>query len=123
MLFRSLKNIVNNPDINSISQVRKMSNIKDIPFYYDDKEELRIELVYAAGRIIRPIDMSNEDSIVQNLPMVVLTSTSIDDLLPKDIYNKIDTTNIGVFDDNRWSKKDKRYRPIFIRRATLLTKK
>lgn len=118
-----LKNIVNNPDINSISQVRKMSNIKDIPFYYDDKEELRIELVYAAGRIIRPIDMSNEDSIVQNLPMVVLTSTSIDDLLPKDIYNKIDTTNIGVFDDNRWSKKDKRYRPIFIRRATLLTKK
>ena len=48
---------------------------------------------------------------------------SSEDLLTKDRYNKLDTTHIGVFDDNRWSKKDKRYRPIFIRRATLLTKK
>ena len=61
----SLKNVINNPEINSISQTRDIPELDGIPFYYNSENPLRIEIVYAAGRVIRPLKVSDRDSLLQ----------------------------------------------------------
>ena len=51
----SLKNVINNPEINSISQTRDIPELDGIPFYYNSENPLRIEIVYAAGRVNQAI--------------------------------------------------------------------
>ncbi len=118
-----MENIINNPEINSISKTREMKELKDIPFYYNSKDELRIEIVYAAGRKIRPLDVSNKDSVLSKLPFVLLTHKEVKDEVDATVLNKIDTEAICASDDNRWSKKDKRYKETFVYNITLLKNK
>ena len=117
------ENIINNPEMDSVSKTRKISEIKSIPFYHNSKDDLRIELVYAANKKIRPLDVANSDSVMNHLPMVLLTHKSASDELPDELLQKIDTVYIGKSDDNRWSKSDKRYKEDFVYNITLLKKR
>lgn len=115
--------IINNPEMESISKTRRIEEIKDIPFFHNSNDELRIEMVYAANKKIRPLDITSSDSVMKNLPMVLLTHKSASDELPGELLGKIDTIYIGYFDDNRWSKRDKRYKDYFVYNVTLLKKR
>lgn len=115
-----LKNVVNNSEIHSISQVREMEELNNIPFYYKEDNVLRIEIVYAAGRKIRPTKTTDVDSLMSLLPFVWVTPTSVQSELPSTFLQQVDTIYIDKYDDNRWSKSDKRYKPEFINNAILL---
>lgn len=122
-VFPLLGNVINNPHMNSIAKTRDIEMLKDIPFYSNEKDPLRIELVYAAGKKIRPLDVSNVDSVVSKLPLVILTRGYVSQEIPKELWESVDSVTIGQYDDNRRPKGSKRYSDIFVYNVTLLKKK
>ena len=118
-----LGNVINNPEMKSVSRTRDLEELKDVPFYYNQKDELRIELVYAAGRKIRPLDMAHADSVKSVLPCAILTHGRAEEELPVKLLRSIDTIYIGQYDDNRWAKSSSRYNDKFVYHITLLKKK
>lgn len=121
--FPSLRNIINNPDRHSIELTRSDPRLTDIPFFHDADEPLRIELVYAAHRKIRPLDLSDSDTIESLLPCAVLTHGDAAEYLDPKLLERADTLRVGVFDDNRRPRSSKRYNPTFLYVVTLLTPK
>lgn len=118
-----LNNIINNPDIHSIRLTRDIKELDDIPFYHDCDSTLRIELVYAANRKIRPLDIHSADSVAAKLPCAILTKAGASQTLPQDVIATVDTTYIGLFDDNHRPRGNRRYSSSFIYHITLLTPK
>lgn len=118
-----LKDIINNPEMKSVALTRYDEKLNGIPFYYNEKDGLRIELVYAAHRKIRPLDVQNIDSVMAALPCAIMTHKGVASELPKALWQQVDTTYIGRYDDNRRPKNNKRYSDSFIYHITLLKKK
>jgi hypothetical protein len=114
---------VNNPEFHSVALTRDMPALKDVPFYYNQTKELRIELVYEAHRNIRPLDVSNADSIRKHLPLAILTHERVGKELPASLWQNVDTVYVGHFDDNRRPKDSKRYSELFLYHITLLKQK
>lgn len=120
----SLKYLINNPEMNSIANTRNIEELKDIQFYHNKKDELRIELVYAAHRTIKPMDYSNDSLLICSLPMVVLSRTDIESEMSAEFLEKVNVKHIDMYDDNRRSKNNKkRYSNLFIYNVTLITAK
>lgn len=118
-----LKDVINNPDMKSVALTRHNGKLDGIPFYYNEKNDLRIELVYAAHRKIRPLNVQNIDSVIAALPCAIMTHKGAALELPKALWQQVDTTYIGCYDDNRRPKNNKRYSDSFIYHITLLKKK
>lgn len=115
-----LGNIINNPDMKSIAATRNIKELEGIPFYHLDSVPLRIELVYAAHRTIRPV---NIDSLQRRLPCVLLTHRTIGETFAKDDLNEVEIIPIDRYDDNHRPKTNSLYRDDFIYYATLLKPK
>lgn len=119
-----LKNIINNPEMKSIAGTWQMEELRGLPFYRNADEPMRIELVYAAHRQIRPLELTNVDSICARLPLVLLTHECAAQELPPELWERADSVYIGLFDDNRRPKSYKaRYSDEFIYHVTLLKAK
>lgn len=118
-----IKNIVNNPEMKSIALTQDIKELKGIPFYYNQKDPIRIELVYAAHRKIRPLDVTNADSVKAAMPCVILTHKRINQELPVSLWQNTDSIYIGRYDDNRRPKNTRRYSDSFIYHVTLLKEK
>lgn len=116
----ALKNVINNPEMKSIAQTREMEELNDIPFYYNAKDPLRIELVYAAHRNIRPLEVTTAADLADKLPCVLLTHQRVGDELPAALWKKVDTVYVDRFDDN---SRPKAQRTDFIYHVTLLKAK
>jgi len=119
ILFPSLKSIINNPEMKSIASVREIEILHDLPFYHDASEPLRIELVYAAHRKIRPIEMDTT-SLKEHSPMVLLTHEPIEEVLDEDVIRRVDIEHVGVYDDNPRPRSNKRYGKDFIYHVNIL---
>jgi hypothetical protein len=98
-----------------------MPELADVPFYYDADEPLRIELVYAAHRLIRPVALNDPDSIAALAPCVLMTHRPAAEVLPADLTTRLHLRDLGLFDDNRRPKGTRRYSSEFIYHLTLLT--
>lgn len=109
--------IVNNPDMKSIKAVRTDARLDNVPFYYIDTVPLRIELVYAAGRKIRPVC---PDTLRRVLPAALLTHEPLDSAIPPRLLHGMKLTETGVYDDNRRPKGNRRYSEEFIYHVTLI---
>lgn len=118
-----LKPVINNADMRSIALTREMRELEGVPFYHLADEPLRIELVYAAHRHIRPLDVTCPDSLMATLPCALLTHAPIGEVLPANCLEKVDTFGIGLFDDNRRPKGNRRYSDDFIYHVTLIKEK
>ncbi len=119
-LMPTLGKIINNPQMKSIAETRAIKEIADVPFYHIDSVPLRIELVYAAHRCIRPI---NPDSLFGSLPCVLLTHQPAEELLFEKTLDKMEVIPIDCYDDNRRPQTNRRYSDEFIYYATLLKPK
>lgn len=113
----AMAGIVNNPDMKSISQTRRMPELQDLPMYHLDNEDLRIELVYAAHRKIKAVSIDSLESLA---PCALLTHERAGDALPSSLWQALDTTYCGRFDDNRRPEGNRRYSPTFIYHLTIL---
>lgn len=107
----------------SISQTRNMKHLDNMSFYHNSKDDLRIELVYAAHRKIKPLDVCNDKEVTAKLPCVLLTHKRVGDELPEKLLRQIDTVYVGRFDDNRRPKGHRHYSNIFIYNVTILKAK
>lgn len=116
----TLGNIINNPDMKSIAGTRNIKELAGVPFCHIDTVPLRIELVYAAHRNIRPI---SPDSLRSNLPCALLTHRPIREALPEDCLEGMEAIAIDRYDDNRRPETNRRYSSDFIYYVTLLKAK
>lgn len=115
-----LGNIINNPDMKSIAETRRMRELEGVPFLHLDTVPLRIELVYAARRVIRPV---SPDSLQRHLPCVLLTHRPAGETLSEKQRRKMEIIPIGCYDDNRRPRSNRRYSREFIYCAALLKAK
>lgn len=115
-----LGNVINNPEMKSVAETRKIKTLEGVPFYHVDTVPLRIELVYAAHRTIRPLSV---DSLHAALPCVLLTHRPVGETLPESCLDGVETIEIGRYDDNRRPKDNRRYSDEFIYNVTLLKAK
>lgn len=99
-----------NPAYNSISAIKNKPELKNIPFYSNSNEQLRIEIVYAAGRIIKPLDFSSKhlnEELQHRLPCVLISHKDLAEEIGTDALQGIDTVFYGKYNDsnrNRFSK-------------------
>jgi hypothetical protein len=115
------KTLINYTEGRSLAVTREMPELADVPFYYDADEPLRIELVYAAHRLIRPVALNDPDSIAALAPCVLMTHRPAAEALPADLSTRLHLRDLGLFDDNRRPKGTRRYSSEFIYHLTLLT--
>lgn len=118
-----LTSVINNPEMKSVKLTRDIEELRGVPFYHDSSQTLRIELVYAAGRKIRPLDITDTAAVAASMPCALLTHNRVGETLPDDVMALCDTTYIGLFDDNRRPRGNRRYSGSFIYHITLLTPK
>ena len=124
LLMSKVANIFNNTEIKSIKAVREIKELQHLPFYYPEKEGLRIELVYKAGRRILPWDIEKDTTILDSLPIVLVSEKPAAEVLPATIQEKVNLHFIDVFDNNNRPKSDKKhYSSKFVRYVTILEKK
>ena len=124
LLMSKVANIFNNTEIKSIKAVRDIKELQHLPFYYPEKEGLRIELVYKAGRRILPWDIEKDTTILDSLPIVLVSEKPAAEVLPATIQEKVNLHFIDVFDNNNRPKSDKKhYSSKFVRYVTILEKK
>lgn len=112
-----IKHLFINDNRHSIRMLRENKEVANLPFYYDANEEMRMEIVYEANRIIRPLDMTDTAGIKACAPFVLVTSHSIDSLL----YGKnMEVEFIDTFDNNWRKVTDKRHNKELVKEVAII---
>ncbi len=112
--------VFNNTQMHSIALTQQREELKGLPFYNDAREPLRIELVNAARRQIRPLDVTNANTVLSRTPLVQLKHKYHAQPLPAEDQERQATLYIDTYDDNKQPQGNKRYSSNFIYRVTLL---
>ena len=114
---------VGNPEARSIHLIHGNEELKDVPFYHSADEPLRIELVYEAGRKILPLDISDSATVMQHLPMAVVTRQPLEKELPASVLGKVEIHSYGLFDDNKLPRNHRHYIDDFLNYVSLVSTK
>lgn len=109
-----------NQDINSIRALRNNQEIENLDYYYNENEELRMELVYEANHTINPLDITNDSLIFQKMPFVFVSGLPTDSLFKE---KNITIKHIGTFDNNWRPTNHKRYNPELVREVVIIKAK
>ena len=106
-----------NEEGQSIRLLRDHIEAADLPFYCNDKEELRMELVYEVNRRILKMNTDDDAAVKNALPFVFISSESIE----KQLSNKNVTIEyIGTYDNNWRKKGDKRHNPDLVKEVAII---
>ncbi|MDR0983131.1 MAG: glycosyltransferase family 39 protein [Culturomica sp.] len=106
-----------NDNFHSISEVRKIPEVANLPFYHIKDEFLRIELVYEADKIIRPLDINDNENLKELTPFVLVSSAHADEMIKAGNFIFED---IGVYDNNWRKKGEKGYNLDMVRYLTVV---
>lgn len=109
-----------NSDRHSIREVRTVAKVQNLPYYYIDGEELRIELVYESNRIIRPLNVKNDSVVLAKLPFVLISGSAPDSILH---HLPVSVDLVGIYDNNWQKKNNKRYNEALVRYVTIVKSK
>ncbi|KIO44480.1 MULTISPECIES: ArnT family glycosyltransferase [Porphyromonadaceae] len=123
LLMNSVATMFNNEEIKSIRAVREIESINKLPFYYPQEEELRMELVYEAGRRILPWDTGKDTAILDSLPIVLVSGRPAEDVLPESVRERVKLRLVDVYDNNARKKNTKWHSPKFVRYVTVIEKR
>ena len=117
LFLRPIGNLFLNEERKSIRALRTDNRVENLDFYYNEMEEMRMELVYEADRTIRPLDVSNDSLMYEKMPFVFLSGFPVDSLFQG---KEVSIEKIGIFDNN-WQKTDhKRYNPNLKREVAII---
>ena len=113
-------NMFINEERHSIRLIHENEDATDLPFYFNDREELRPELVYEANRRILKMNTDDTEAIMKALPFVLISGESIEKLLSG---KKVTIEVIDTFDNN-WNKKgSKRHNPDLVKEVAIIRAK
>ena len=115
ILLPMVATLFNNPYLNSIRAVRTMERLNNLPFYSPCEEELRIEIVYEAGRKILPFCFESNQPLPSS-PFVLVSACPIEQYFTQDQLTRMHWELIGKFDDNKRPEN----RSLFVRYVTLV---
>lgn len=109
-----------NDDIHSIRLLRDNEKVEGLPFFHDAKDDIRMELVYEANKIIRPLDITDTTAIRKQAPFVFVSSYSVDSLFrDKNVVVEI----VDTFDNNWRKVTDKRYNKALVKEVAIIRNK
>lgn len=103
----AIAKVFSNPNYNSIARTRSIPELKDVPFYHNADEQLRIEIVYASHKIIRPVDFASPSinaDLKKLLPCVIITHEPLSSELQAGALQDIDVKVIGKYNDSNRNK-------------------
>lgn len=109
-----------NDERESIRALRNNKEIENLDFYYNENEELRIELVYESNQIIQALDISDDSLVYCKLPFVFISGLPIDSLFRD---KEVTIEKIGNFDNNWRKTSHKRYHLPLKREAAIIKTK
>ncbi|MDU1891343.1 MAG: glycosyltransferase family 39 protein [Dysgonomonas sp.] len=109
-----------NTERKSISELRNNKEVQSLPFYYNQEEFLRIEIVYESNQILKPMDLLEDKQIYDNLPFVLVSGAPIDSIF---INKDVIVEKIGVYDNNWRKVGHKRYNKDLTREVAIIKKK
>ncbi|NDW08343.1 glycosyltransferase family 39 protein [Dysgonomonas sp. 520] len=109
-----------NADRHSIRMIRENKDVENLPFFYNDSEELRMELVYEADKTIKPMNLSDDSEIMNNLPFVLVSGVSIDSIFAN---KNVEIKKIDTFDNNWRKSGHKRYNWSLVREVAIIKAK
>jgi 4-amino-4-deoxy-L-arabinose transferase-like glycosyltransferase len=109
-----------NEERHSIRLLRENKEVAGLPFYYNEKEELRMELVYETNRRIGKMNPEDDMAVEKALPFVFISGESIEKLMSD---KNVTVEYIETFDNN-WRKTDhKRHNPELVREVAIIRAK
>lgn len=106
-----------NPERHSIREVREMRQLDDLPFYYNEPEGVRMELVYETNRTIRPIDLTDSVAVHRSLPFVLISGAPIDQALTG---KNVQIEPVGHFDNNWRKPESSDYNPDLVKQVAVM---
>lgn len=106
-----------NDDRHSIRDLRKQENIYGLPFYYNQDEFLRMELVYESNHTIRPVDLSVDSLLFDKTPFLLISQKTIDKLL---LGDRLNIEYIDTYDNNWRHREDKRYNKALVTHVAII---
>ena len=112
-------NMFINNDRHSIRMLRKIDRVQNMPFFYNEKEQLRMELVYEANQVIRPLNVSDSTLIQSKLPFVFVSGVPIDSLF---VGKNVKIEYIDTFDNNWQKSSSRRYNEDLVRQVAIISR-
>ncbi|NDV65849.1 glycosyltransferase family 39 protein [Bacteroides sp. 224] len=109
-----------NDERHSIHALREYPDVQGLPFFYYDKEDIRMELVYEANQVILPMNIEDKDAIYAHSPFVFMSSQPIKELF-KD--KNVTIEFIDTFDNNWRKVTDKNYNNLLKKEVAIIRKK
>lgn len=109
-----------NEDRHSIRTLRHNQEVKDMVFYYNSKEDLRMELVYESNKTIHPIDVNNDSLIYSKTPFVFVSKIPIDSVF---LNKNVTIKYIDTFDNNWRKTTHKRHNKDLVRHVAIISNK
>ncbi len=123
LMIGPIANVFVNSHKLSISYVHNVDELKNLLFYHDANDTVRAEVVYAIDRRILSLDLKDDKAVANALPCVVLTHQPIADVLSPQLLQRIDTTKIGIFDDNNMPRRSRLHTTKLIYQVSVLRTK
>ena len=122
-LLSPIVGVVGNSRKTSIHLVNKVPEVRNMMFYHNQDEELRMEVVYELGRGVQSIDLNDAEAVRKAAPFALLTQQPLAAELPEHVLSQVDTVRIGVFDDNPLPRHNDHYKPEFINQVSIIKNK
>ncbi len=105
----------------TMTSLHTLPEVKDVPLYYNaDTLAPRVEVIYDVHRPVRPLNLQDSSAVRAAVPCAVLTQKDFCKEASVAAINAVDTSRVGIFDNNRWLKSNHNYRPEFVYVVTLL---
>lgn len=108
-----------NEDRNSIRMIRQIEKIQGMPFFYNQDEELRMELVYEANQTIRPMDVTDNSQIYSTDQFVFVSGEPADSIFAG---KNVTIEELGTFDNNWRKTGHRKYNWQLVRHVAIVTK-
>lgn len=122
-LLRPIGALFGNPESHSIALVKTRKDVAALPFYHNKKEELRIELVYAADRKILPLDLNDSAAVMRAVPFALVSQASPDSLFAPQLKKQLKIRIVDTYDDNKHPKGNKHYTKLFLNHLSVVQAK
>jgi len=116
----SVRQLFGNPNQHSINVVQRIDELRDLTFYHSADETIREEVVYEVNRKVLPLNLNNEQEVLNAIPCVLVSQNSLAQELPASLLQKIDTTRIGIFDDNNLPPRSRIYNHKLVNQVSIL---